>query len=281
MTKLFALFPNPQKSEAVKIAMSIREFLIGKGAQVAAEDTVANEIGCTPLSAIDPSLLSFMISLGGDGSILRLKHRYPDVNCPIIGINLGSLGFLADIRVSDIYPCLQEILEGKYSLTPRLVLDGTGGGKDFFAINDMVIHRAKNPSLIDLSVHVDGTYLNTFSGDGLIISTPSGSTAYSLSAGGPILAPDLNAIVITPICPHTTTCAPIVLSPEHEITVQYLSNEHTADIISDGIVASCLHAGDILHIKKSNKQFRLVNLLSHDYFSTLRTKLNWSGTLKI
>jgi len=277
MTKTFALFPNLQKPDALKLATAISEFLIAKHCTVVAADDVAAALGCSPLSSVDPASISFMVSMGGDGSILRLAHRYPHIKAPVIGINLGSLGFLADIRVSELYPSLQEILDGKYSLTPRLILEGD----NFFAINDIIIHRAKNPSLIDLSVHVNGTYLNTFSADGVIISTPSGSTAYSLSAGGPILSPDLDAIVITPICPHTTTCAPIVLNPKHEISIQYLSTEHTADVITDGIVLTSLKSGEIISCRKSTRQFHLVTLQSHDYYSTLRTKLNWSGTLKM
>jgi NAD+ kinase len=161
------------------------------------------------------------------------------------------------------------------------MMDGeTGNGERCFAVNEIVVHRAKNPSLIDLAIHVDGTYLNTFSADGVIIATPSGSTAYSLAAGGPILTPDLSAFVITPICPHTISNVPIVLMPKREIAIQYLSEYAPVEVIYDGICTFTMKSGDVFHVRPSKEQFRLVNLHAHDYFSTLRTKLNWSGTLK-
>jgi len=144
----------------------------------------------------------------------------------------------------------------------------------------MVIHRAKNPSLIELSIHVDGTYLNTFSADGVIISTPSGSTAYSLAAGGPILSPELSAFVLTPISPHTISNRPIVFLPNHEIQIQYLSDRDPVEITFDGISCHALRTGEVFSIKKSSRCFRTVNLSRRDYFSTLRTKLGWAGKLR-
>ena len=280
--KKFAIFPNFSKPEAKTLALGLREFLISHGQRVFAEDKNAKELQAESLSSIDTASLDFLISMGGDGTILRLVQSHPKMIAPIIGINIGSLGFLADIPLSAVYPSLQAILEGKFTIQNRLMLEAhTASDEKLFAVNDIVIHRGKNPSLIDIALHVDGAYLNTFSADGIIVATPSGSTAYSLSSGGPILAPDLDAVVITPICPHTTSCVPIVLKPKNEITIQYLSQNTPAEIIHDGMSTVTLKTDDLLHIKKANRPFSLVSLLSHDYFSTLRTKLNWSGTLKI
>lgn len=278
---IIALFPNFTKPQARHLTIGIHEFLTKKGITVLIEDKEASHFHATPLSSCDPKSIDFMISMGGDGSILRLVHRHPDIQAPIIGINLGSLGFLADIPVAEVYPCLQEIIAGNYKVQHRMMLAGeTGHGDSCFAVNDMVIHRTKNPCLIDLAVHVDGSFLNTFSADGIIIATPSGSTAYSLSAGGPILTPELKACIITPICPHTTSCAPIVLMPQTEIQIQYLSEHQPVEIIYDGICTFTLKTGDVFSIRQAKETFKLVSLLSHDYFSTLRTKLNWTGTLK-
>jgi NAD+ kinase len=147
------------------------------------------------------------------------------------------------------------------------------------AVNDFVIHRASNYSLIELSIQVDGEYVNTFVADGIIIATPNGSTAYSLAAGGPILSPDLDALVITPICPHTISNRPIVLTAERRIEITYLSDYDPVEVRADGLEAHFLTTGQSLHVTKSNRPFKLVNLHEHEYFATLRRKLGWSGKL--
>lgn len=278
---IIALFPNMQKSRSKNIAIGIKEFLTSHGAQIVVEDNEANEMGTAPLSSVDPKKIDFIISLGGDGTILRLFHKHPQLTAPILGINLGSLGFMADIPVTEIYPCLQDLFDGSYTIQDRIMMEGeTLTGNKTFAINDIVFHRAQNSSLIDLAIHVDGEYLNTFSADGIIISTPNGSTAYSLAAGGPILTPELDALVITPICPHTISNRPIVLLPKQEIQVQYLSEHDPIEISCDGIATAHMATGEVFHIRRAKRSFRLVNLKRHNYFSTIRTKLGWAGKLR-
>ncbi|NGX39741.1 MAG: NAD kinase [Chlamydiae bacterium] len=278
---IIALFPHSQKKESKHLAIGIRDYLTARGATVLAEDPIAEDIGATPLSSVDPTKIDFLLSMGGDGTILGLVHKYSHLDAAIIGINLGHLGFMADIPVSDIYPSLQDLLSGEYTIDERLAIDGTLPSEEqTFAVNELVIHRGKNPSLIELSLHVGETYLNTFVADGIIISTPNGSTAYSLAAGGPILTPNLSAVVITPISPHTISNRPIVLSLEEEIQIQYLSDFEPVEVRADGITQHELHTGDVLQVSQSEKIFRLVNLTRHDYFSTLRTKLGWAGKLR-
>jgi NAD+ kinase len=278
---LIALISNQLKSESRSLAQSIRKFLREKGVTVTVEDDLAHEFEAVPLSSVDPKTVDFTISLGGDGTILRLVHRHPELNAPILGINLGGLGFMADIPSNDIYTSLQDLLNGNFRLSKRIVMGGqTADGQHCFAVNELVIHRAQNPCLIDLGITVDGIYLNTFSADGIIVSTPSGSTAYSMAAGGPILAPDLRAFVITPICPHTVSNRPIVLMPEKEIQVQYLSEHLPVEITYDGFPKFTMASGEVFKIFVSERHFTLVNMPYHDYFSTLRTKLGWTGKLK-
>lgn len=278
---IIALFPNTQVRQSRSLAVGIREFLVSQGIQVVAEDAQAEEIGATPLSKIDPEAINFMISMGGDGTILRLMHQYDTINAPILGINMGHLGFMADVQISDVYPSLQDLIAGAYQIEDRIMLDGeTLQGDHCFAINDMVVHRAGNPSLVEISIHVNGLYLNTFEADGIIFATPNGSTAYSLAAGGPILSPSLDAIVITPICPHTISNRPVVLTADHEIQIQYLSDYAPVEVRADGLSSFSLATGEVFHIRKSSKKFKLVSLLRQDYFSTLRTKLGWSGKLR-
>lgn len=269
------------KSRSKNIAIGIREFLVSHGAQVVVEDEEAAEISAAPLSSVDPKKVDFIISLGGDGTILRLIHKHPELNAPLLGINLGSLGFMADIPITDIYPSLNDLISGEHEVQERLMMEGElVTGKKFFAVNDIVIHRAQNPCLIDLAIHVNGDYLNTFSADGVIISTPGGSTAYSLAAGGPIVSPELEAFVITPISPHTISNRPIVLMPKQDIQIQYLSEHAPLEISYDGIATMQMATGEVFHIRKSARTFKLVNLKRHNYFSTLRTKLGWTGKLR-
>lgn len=279
---MIALFPNEMKHHSLKIATEVCQFLKDKKIDVVAEDRLASMIGARSLMEIDIHQIDFRISLGGDGTILRLIHRHPNLEAPLLGINLGSLGFLADIPLDDIFPSLQDLVDGHYSIQKRMIMEGfTSNGKACFAVNEMVVHRAQNPCLIDLAIYVDGRYVNTFSADGIILSTPSGSTAYSLAAGGPILTPEINAFVITPICPHTISNRPIVLMPQKEIQVKYLSSYLPVEISYDGISSLTLATQETLTVIVSQRQFQLVHLTHHDYFFTLREKLGWHGKLKL
>jgi NAD+ kinase len=278
---IVALFPHRYKKESYPIALQIQEFFTARGVTVVAEEEEAGKIGAKPLSAVDPAKIDFLLSMGGDGSILRLVHAYPDSKAAIIGVNLGHLGFMADIPLPDLYPSLQDLISGAYHIEERLTLEGElQSGERFFAVNDIVLHRGRNPSLIEMAIHVNNSYLNTFEADGLIVATPNGSTAYSLAAGGPILSPALDAILLTPISPHTISNRPMVLTSDHKIQVQYLSPYDPLDICADGIVHHGLATGDTLKIIRGEKSFRLVNLDRRNHFSTLRTKLGWSGKLR-
>ncbi|HSX10158.1 MAG TPA: NAD(+)/NADH kinase [Chlamydiales bacterium] len=273
---IIALFPNEKKKQSFELAIHIREFLEDQGVTVVAEDEKASAIGAKPLSSVDPSKIKFLISMGGDGTILRLSHRYGHLDAAILGVNLGHLGFMADIPVADVYPSLTDLLNGAYTIDNRLTLQAG----ELRAVNDIVIHRAHNYSLIELALLIDGVYVNTFTADGIIIATPNGSTAYSLAAGGPILSPSLEAIVITPICPHTISNRPIVLTADRKIEIQYVSEYGPIEVRADGLDAFPMKSGETLLVKKSERPFKRVSLNRHEYFSTLRTKLGWSGKLR-
>lgn len=278
---IIALLPNLTKSQSKSIATSIREFLVQNGVTVAARDEEAETIGAIPLSKVKKEDISFIITLGGDGTILRFLHTYPDLTAPVVGINLGGLGFMADIPLTDIYPCLHALLKGNYTVDERIMMTGaTQAGQSTFALNDIVIHRGQIPSLIELVIHVDGEYLNTFSADGVVLATPNGSTAYSLAAGGPILTPKVDAFVLTPICPHTISNRPIVLLPNQTIQIQYISDSGPIEVIFDGLHCFRISNGEMFYISLSEKKFKLVSLPQYDYFSTLRKKLGWTGKLK-
>lgn len=278
---IIAIFPHTDRRESIHLAIGIQEYLTSRGATVLAEDEIAEEIGASPLSKYPEEEIEFIISMGGDGSILSLVHRFIHLDAAIIGINLGHLGFMADIPLTEIYPNLQDLVLGNYEIDERITLEGLLPTEEKnFAVNDIVIHRGINTSLVEMAIHVDGTYFNTFVADGLIIATPNGSTAYSLAAGGPIVTPNLDALVLTPISPHTISNRPIVIPADKEIQIQYLSQYEPLEVSADGIIHHELHPGDVLRVNRSEKLFRLVNLTRHDYFSTLRSKLGWAGKLR-
>lgn len=276
---IIALFPNEKKKHSFELAAQICKYLEKRGIEVVAEDQKASQIGASPLSAIQEKV-DFLVCMGGDGTLLRIARHFHYLDAPILGINLGHLGFMADIPAGDIYPSLNDLLQGSYTIDHRLVLETHSNGKDsLYAVNDIVIHRAQNYSLIELAIQVDNHYVNTFVADGIIIATPNGSTAYSLAAGGPILSPSLDALVITPICAHTISNRPIVLPTDRKIEIQYLSEYPPIDVRADGLDAQSLATGEVLQVNRSKRLFKIVNLHRHEYFSTLRTKLAWSGKL--
>ncbi|MGD2169684.1 MAG: NAD(+)/NADH kinase [Chlamydiota bacterium] len=277
---IIALFPNERKLHSFDLAKGICDYFKARNVTVVADDEYVDKIGAKKLSDIDRTQISFLISMGGDGTILRLSHRFSDIEAPIAGINLGHLGFMADIPIPDIYPSLQDLLDGKFTIEERLILETSSKNKEkFYAVNEVVVHRGGYHSLVEISMQVDGKYLNTFIADGIIIATPNGSTAYSLAAGGPILSPELDAYVITPICAHTISNRPFVLSSNHTLQIQYLSKNPSIEVHCDGVDTFSMETGDSVTVKKSSQKFKLVNLQRHDYYSTLRTKLNWSGKL--
>lgn len=277
---IIALFHNAIKKQSLDIARNIREFLNLQGIEVVGEDDEAASFGAGTLSSIPLTSISFAITLGGDGTILRYVHRHPDLNVPILAINLGGLGFMADTPIDEIFPSLKNLLEGNFKIQNRLVMEGKIREEVNFAVNEIVMHRARSPNLIDLAIYVDDQYLNTFSADGIIISTPSGSTAYSLAAGGPILTPELEAFVLTPISPHTISNRPIVLMPEREIRIENLNSHEPVEITYDGFPCFTMNVNDKIHVTRSKRSFQLISMPNHDYFLTLRKKLGWTGKLR-
>lgn len=279
---IIALFPNLRKKETLAVGCTICDYLRQRGVEVVAEAEEAALLGVETLSSVNPQDIDFVIPIGGDGTILRFVHHHPDVEAPILGINLGGLGFMAEVPVSDVVAACEDLLEGRYRITRRLMMEGFSSSreKSSLAVNEVAVHRARNPTLVDLSIHVDGVYLNTFSCDGVIIATPSGSTAYSLAAGGPILTPDLEALVLTPISPHTLSNRPIVLMPQESIEIQYLRAHDPVEVAFDGIASFALPTGESCHVFKADRRFSVVSLYRYDFFCTLRSKLGWTGRLR-
>lgn len=228
-----------------------------------------------------------LVVLGGDGSVLRAAHQVLGTGVPILGINLGSLGYLAEVERDNWQETMALLLEGSYSIENRMMLEGRmverGGvtvekSDVFFALNEAVIVRNSALRVLNFNVYVDGFLLNNFNADGIIISTPTGSTAYNLSAGGPLVEPKAQLIVITPICAHTMNTRSVVLSAEDHIVIEMVqtqrNEEMQAEAVFDGESGISLRSGDRIEISRSSEVTNLVKLSRRSFLSTLHRKLS-------
>jgi NAD+ kinase len=231
----------------------------------------------------DPADVDLLITLGGDGTLLRGARGVAAAHTPVLGVNLGHLGFLTSLAVSDLPLGLEAIFRGDYWLDVRSTLearvtgaDGTNGDT-FIAINDAVLHKGGFARVIRFAVHVgpDHQEVGTYTADGIILATPTGSTAYSLSAGGPIVVPSMDCIVATPICPHTLVVRPLVLPMDLKLTVTPLAGIEEVILTVDGQDGAYLRPGDHLAVRRGEPTVPLIRLAGQNFFSTLRRKLHW------
>jgi len=222
----------------------------------------------------------FVVVLGGDGTLIAAARMIGPSEVPILGVNLGSLGFLTEITLDELYPSVERCLAGDFEVSQRMMLLATvqRGGEQVErhrVLNDVVINKGALARIVDMETSVNGRYLTTFKADGLIVSTPTGSTGYSLSANGPIIHPALDSISVTPICPHTLTNRPLVVGADAQISIRIDSMDEAVFLTLDGQVGVKLVCGDVVQIRKSDHVARLVQSRTKDYFSVLRTKLKW------
>lgn len=223
-----------------------------------------------------------IVVLGGDGTMLATARGIGMREVPVIGINFGLLGYLTEFSTEELLPTLESVLKGDYRIDRRMRLDAEviRGGKLVTTgrvLNDVVVNKAALARMIELECWIDGEPINRFRADGLIISTPTGSTAYSLSAGGPIVHPGINAIVITPICPHTLTNRPLVVKDDSPIELYLLGSLDEVTLTLDGQIGFSLKAGDRIRVNKSQSYLHLVKPPRKNYFEVLHEKLNWGG----
>ncbi|MBN1352327.1 NAD(+)/NADH kinase [candidate division KSB1 bacterium] len=220
-----------------------------------------------------------IIAFGGDGTILGTARSIGKSGIPILGVNLGRLGFLAEISPEELFQRIEEILNDNYGIIERSVLQASiKSGKGYqkvYALNDIVVEKGYYSGLIQLDVFIDEEYLNRYRCDGVIISSPTGSTAYSLSAGGPILENAVKAMIINPICPHSLGARPVVISDEREVKVAACSKASTIMLSSDGQFSRPLAPGDEVTIRKAEYSLKWVKCFGKSFYDVLRTKLNW------
>lgn len=224
--------------------------------------------------------VDLLVVLGGDGTMIATARLVGDRDIPVLGINYGSLGYLTDFRIEEMFAALEQILAGNYQLDRRVALRVEHlRGKEVLSsnrvLNDVVINKAALARIIEIEARLDKLFVNSFRADGLIVATPTGSTAYNLSAGGPIVFPSMNALVVTPICPFTLSNRPIVVPDDATIELQLKTENEEVALTLDGQVGFQLQAGDIVKIRKSKTSFNLVQPPNRNYFDVLRDKLKW------
>jgi NAD+ kinase len=224
--------------------------------------------------------VDLIVVLGGDGTMISTARLIGDRSIPVLGINYGALGYLTEFRIEEMFAALEQILAGNYELDPRVALrvEHTRAGEILSSnrvLNDVVINKSALARIIEIEVRLDGLFVNNFRADGLIVSTPTGSTAYNLSAGGPIVFPSMNAVVVTPICPFTLSNRPIVVPDAAEIELILKTEKEEVALTLDGQVGFQLQAGDRVKIRKSRTTFNLVQPPNRNYFDVLRDKLRW------
>lgn len=282
MAKKIGIISKPRKEDAGHILSELVKWLKDKGTEPLMDQETANLIEITsPYSRQDIAALSeFVIVLGGDGTLLSVARLIGARGTPILGVNLGSLGFLTEVTLDEMYPLLEDILLGKMIIDERGMLEAAirREGQEitrYTVLNDVVINKGALARMILMETRVDGRLLNTYRADGLIISTPTGSTAYSLSAGGPIVYPTVGAVIISPICPHTLTNRPIVLPEDVSIEVTLRTEDEDVLVTLDGQEGHQIKFMDTVAIKKIKGTTRLILSPKKDYYQILRQKLRW------
>jgi NAD+ kinase len=270
---------KPDSPEIKPLYEEIKGEFEAKGISVLLSQHSAEMIGCEGIAFDEMCKASdFLVSLGGDGTLLSLVRRSYEYRKPVLGINAGNLGFLADITIEEVEEFLEQLLEGEYRVDERMMIEGyirksSGEEKKFFAFNDVVISRPVISKMAQINAAIDGEMFNSYKGDGLIVATPTGSTAYNLASGGPVMYPLTEAFILTPIMAHSLTQRPLVVPAD--FTLELSSPDEKVIAMIDGQDAYEIFEGDVLIIKGAKRGARLLHRKERNYFSVLREKLSW------
>ncbi len=286
--KRIGIVLKPHQPEALKTICELVEWLAERGINVVGgpeleRERIEHQTGC-PVQEVPTERIAnevdLMLVLGGDGTMIATARMVGDQEVPVIGVNYGGLGYLAEFRIEELYTGLEAVLSGNYRLDKRMMLEVELRRDDALlnsnrVLNDVVINKSALARIIEIETHFNGQFVNAFRADGLIVSTPTGSTAYNLSAGGPMIFPSMNAVVITPICPFTLSNRPIVVPDNSEIELRLKTDHEEVALTLDGQVGFPLKVGDLVVIRKSRTTFNLVQPSNRNYFDVLRDKLRW------
>lgn len=280
--KTIGIVANIEKENIAGHVKSLKKWLEEKGVQVFLEMEISRKISVAGgLTWHDLARRSeLVVALGGDGTMLRAAHYLAGHRVPLLGINLGSFGYLTEVNLNEVQSTLELIIGGKFMTEKRMMLDvSIRHGKTLVhvgsVLNDVVINRGDLSRMNELEMEVNGSYLTTYKGDGLIVSTPTGSTAYSLSAGGPIVFPGNDLIIVNPICPHTLTNRPIIFAEDSSLKITLWSKDKGAMLTLDGQEAYKIRSGDVVTVRRSKHSTMLVLSPYRSYGEILRSKLGW------
>ena len=277
------IYANIEKSHVLQSLPGFVDILHRKGVDVFVTQRVAEVLNlnsdkavAVPLEVL-PNSCDFMLSLGGDGTILGAARLVGAKQVPLLGINLGGLGFLTETSADRFEAAIDKLLQKRYTLENRMVLEATVEDSQdvFYAMNDLVFSRGGSPRMLRLEVTINGTFFNTYMSDGVIVSTPTGSTAYSLSSGGPIVLPSLESIILNPICPHALTVRPTVIPPDSKLVFHPMDTDGETQLIVDGQTMVSLSQKPHVHIRRSDFNVKLIDLHENTFFDRLREKLQW------
>jgi len=283
--KNIAIFCKQKPSVDREVLSQLTRWLRERGLNVLMDADTASLIDETStLSRAElPHKVELIVVLGGDGTLLSVARIAHDADVPILGVNLGSLGFLTEITLDELYDTLGSVLDNKYEIEHRMLLSANlmRDGEcieDNQVLNDVVINKGALARIVNLKVRVDGQYMTSYRADGLIIATPTGSTAYSLSAGGPIIHPSMHALVLSPICPFDLANRPIVVPDQSTLEVEITTPNEDVRVTLDGQEGYDFSAGDVLKVKKAGNSVKLVQAKGKNYYQLLRKKLHWGGS---
>jgi NAD+ kinase len=286
--KRIGIVLKPHQPEALKticelaVWLAERDLKMVGGPQIERE-RIEHQTGCS-VEEVEPEQLAgavdLMLVLGGDGTMIATARMIGDREIPVLGVNYGGLGYLTEFRIEELFSALESILAGNYRLDRRVMLAvqlrrGDQTPMTNRVLNDVVINKSALARIIEIEAYFNGQFVNAFRADGLIVSTPTGSTAYNLSAGGPVIFPSMNAVVITPICPFTLSNRPIVVPDDAEIELLLKTGKEEVALTLDGQVGFPLEVADRISIRKSRATFNLIQPSNRNYFDVLRDKLRW------
>jgi len=284
MIRTTGIICKPIKEMVSTVVPPLMTWLAARGVSAYLDQQTATTIGANDRGLRRDEMggkIDWLIVLGGDGTLLSAARAMGANQVPILAVNLGGLGFLTSVTLEELYTVLEKVLDGKASLSERMMLqaeilhDGKTSDKQI-ALNDAVANKAALARMLDFDVHVDGHHVGRYRADGLIVATPTGSTAYSLAAGGPIIHPDLDAFVITPICPHMLTNRPLVVPDTARVELDFAVSHEPVYLTMDGQIGFQLDAKDRVVITKSSNKVQVVKPTTMTYYEILRSKLRWS-----
>ena len=286
--KRIGVVVKPHQPDALETLCRLTEWLSERGIMLVGSpqierERIEHQTGCAVEVVNENELaqqVDLMLVLGGDGTMIATARMLGDKDVPVLGVNYGGLGYLAEFRVEELYTALESILDGNYRLETRVMLAvqlirGKEEVTRTRVLNDAVINKSALARIIEIEAYLNQQFVNSFRADGLIVSTPTGSTAYNLSAGGPVIYPSMNAVVITPICPFTLSNRPLVVPDDAVIELSLKTQQEDVALTLDGQVGFPLQFEDRVIIRKSRTTFKLVQPMNRNYFEVLRDKLRW------